>query len=253
MGRFLMRTTVACCADLGERSQQQDRALAVIDGDGAWVIAVADGAGGQHDGARAAEAAISAVPARIGGMGHMRDVMADAARAVQQASLDQARSSATTLAVASWTPEDGLSVAWIGDSAPFLLPADSSGATVHGIIPAATGRLSNAGAAGRVCSLLDDIPLDRYRAAYGDRGGAVVLCSDGAYSPLAYTAWERGGWLNNTWLSNALPPAERADAASVANGILEAARNAGLSDNASVAAAVFSETPEMAQRWDAEM
>ncbi len=107
----------------------QDRALAHIGSDGSWVVAVADGMGGQPRGREAAIAAIRGLPPRIGSADEMHDGFRTADKEVAKltpAHLQFAFSSthmcpAATLCAAAWTPEGGLVVGYAGDTMAALL------------------------------------------------------------------------------------------------------------------------------------
>lgn len=63
-----MRTTtdIAARIETGLRDRQEDRVHGVMNDDGSWVIAAADALGGHPHSDEAAQAAVDAVPDRIG-------------------------------------------------------------------------------------------------------------------------------------------------------------------------------------------
>ncbi len=124
-----LSTEVATRIEQGARKRQEDAVSAVANEDGSWVIAVADGVGGVRRGDEAAPAALAALPQRISGDDEMTAAFAAANRAVRALAppnsmyaLDEdmpgywAVEPVTTLAVAAWTPEQGMTAAWVGDS-----------------------------------------------------------------------------------------------------------------------------------------
>ena len=121
--------TVAALSDVGPWEVNEDRSFtALCAEDGSWVIAVADGLGGLPRGAEAAEAAVAALPSRIGSEADMDRAFVAAHRAVAALAASPAawrfspeRCPMTTLCVAAWTPDGGLIVAQMGDTLPILV------------------------------------------------------------------------------------------------------------------------------------
>ena len=121
--------SVAWLTDVGPRDENQDRAVARLHDDGAWLIAVADGLGGHPRGAEAAQAAIGTLPERIAGSEEMYAAFEAAHHRVFELAPVEARHRfglidqcpATTLCVAAWTPEGGLLMGHAGDTLPVLL------------------------------------------------------------------------------------------------------------------------------------
>ena len=126
--------SLAWISDTGPRDENQDRAVAHLSDDGSWLVAVADGLGGHPRGAEAAEAAISSLPSRVIG----KDGMHAAFRAAHQPVFELApvearrrfgmidRCPATTLCAAAWTPAGWLVVGMAGDTLPVLVWRDDS-------------------------------------------------------------------------------------------------------------------------------
>ena len=114
-----------------------------VNGDRAWVTAVADGLGGHPFGDDAAQASVDALPGPIASVGE-KTAAFDAANAAAwtlhpaMRSRDGGLSSVialTTLVVAACTSEGGLLVPWIGDSMAFAVPIGGGGgwhSTPHG-------------------------------------------------------------------------------------------------------------------------
>lgn len=89
--------SVAWLTEIGPSVENQDRAAVHIGSDGSWLVAVADGMGGQPEGREAAIAAIRGLPRRTSGPEELHDGFA-----------------------AAWTPDDGLLVGYAGDTLPVL-------------------------------------------------------------------------------------------------------------------------------------
>ena len=238
------------------RDENQDRALARLHDDGAWLIAVADGLGGHPRGAEAAQAAIETLPDLIAGSDELYDAFAAAHHRVFELAPEEARHRfglidrcpATTLCVAAWTPSGGLLVGHAGGTLAVLLWRDDQswrgrslgsphrsggdwgylakylGAPL--IWPSQHERM------GDPMELLTEDGIDQHDAPY-----AVVILSDGAWEALVDTAYSRDATpsskLGET-LASLLKPDDR-DANTIATKIMTAARTAGLEDNATVA------------------
>lgn len=181
--------------------------LAEANPDGSWVIAVADGTG---CGARCddvAAAAIGVLPRRIASDSELTQAFADAntmARNLEPGSTSPGEgprddlSPAWTrndlcLAIAAWTPESGLLAGWIGDSIPFLLPANGrrcwAGLPMGMFGTLIVGDFALMPSGGPAPSLLASLRLlsegikrsetDQFAA---DEGLVIAVCSDGAYN-----------------------------------------------------------------------
>ena len=202
-------------------------------GDGSWVIAVADGLGGRPGGGPAALVAMGAVPARIESEERMIAVF-DAANAAVSASEHCGQ---TALAIAAWTPQDGILIRWAGDSLPFVLPVDSSEAL------RATGPVAGSYPVGGFPPPNSDRFHERARslsahelAAINDSAGegvVVVVATDGLCDRLIYTKYEPSGWFGSL-----LSDEKRGNAELAADALIDAAERAGLLDNTAVAVAV---------------
>ena len=247
----------------GKRERQEDAVRAVQNSDSSWMIAVADGTGGGQRTEEAAPAAVRALPSRIASEDEMSVAFAAANAAVRGlAAPETAHKLAedlpgawdaapeTTLVVASWTPEGGLRMAWVGDSMGFLVPLSpgrgwhsapqrmTSGNLligefgVRGVAPspALTERM------GRLSGGKPRDETDQMVTA----GVVVSLLSDGAYK--GYAGISQGFWFSDDPKDNSLgfvlPRHSRRTAESVAAKIMSKARRRGsLDDNASVVVA----------------
>ena len=252
-------TDIATRTEIGPRDRQEDRFRVVENDDGSWVIAVADGLGGHPFGDEAAQAAVDALPERIATVAEMTAAF-DAANAAAWALHPEMRShneglssaiALTTLVVASWTPEGGLLLSWVGDAMGFLVPlGDGPGwhSTPHndplGFISRCIG-MSRAGLdsfdlpPGDVDHLGDDVPEERVGRWIEGGGLLVVLATDGLFPPIL-DAHGRG-WFSDdpddNSLGFALPEDRRAAAADAADTLMDTARFAGLQDNITIAVA----------------
>lgn len=252
-------TDIATRTELGPRDRQEDRVHAVVNADGSWVMAVADGLGGHPFGDEAAQAAVDALPVRIGSAAEM-DAAFDAANAVawglhpEMRSWDEELSSMialTTLVVAAWTPQGGLLVSWIGDSMVFAVPVgDSPGwhSESHndplGFITRCIGMNRAAQDSlnlptGDVGHMSDDVRTDQVEQWMGDGGLLLVLATDGLFSPILQA--HRREWFNDdpgdNSLGFALPMDRRGTAADAADTLMDTARVIGLNDNTTIAVA----------------
>lgn len=253
-------TVLATRSEVGPRDRQEDRVRTVVNNDGSWMMAVADGLGGHPFGDEAAQAAVDALPERISSPAEMAAAF-DAANAATWAlhpemrSPDEGLSSVialTTLVVAAWTPQSGLLVSWVGDSMAFLVPvAGGPGwhSTPHGGPMGFVSRgigMFRAGHGdgyelppGHLENLSDDVPAERVEGWIGDQGLLVVLASDGLFDPVLM-AHDRG-WFgddpDDLSLGFALPPDQRGSADAVADTLMDTAQFAGLIDNTTIAVA----------------
>ncbi len=259
------RASVAAVSDVGPRRVNEDRALAVLDDDGSWLIAVADGLGGHPRGDEAAQAAVDGLPRRIADRAEMVAAFAEADQRVLALTGSGRRTRRvplytlpmSTLTVAAWTPESGLVVAWMGDTLPFVLRSGGNGFAGHvcglphrnpdGTIDACLGMPPGSpGLLHRPVEAEVEIVVEPDPSASPD---AVVVCSDGAWEPFVYyygTDWLAGASGASSGSSDSPDggigsacPADPADADSLAASVLRAAKGMGLNDNATVAAAVW--------------
>ncbi len=244
----------------------------VVNPDGSWVLAVADGVGGVKRGEEAAPAALGALPHRISGEDEMTAAFAAANRSVR--SLAPSHSlypsdedmpgywgvePVTTLAVAAWTPEDGMRAAWVGDSIPFLVPV-AAGRGWHGEPVAMSGGHPVVGEFAvrgdtpapsmlrAMRRMSDTITQDGMDRIAGDRGIIVAVLTDGAYSGCMHRT--TGRWFSDNPDDNSLgfilPAGSRGSADAVADAVIACAWWHGLHDNASAAVAVM--TPRTSAR-----
>ncbi|WP_419554611.1 PP2C family protein-serine/threonine phosphatase [Candidatus Poriferisodalis sp.] len=262
-----LTTDIATRTEIGPRDRQEDRARAVVNPDGSWMIAVADGLGGHPYGDEAAQAAVDTLPERIADVAEMTAAF-NAANAAAWALRPEMRahnegvSSAialTTLVVAAWTPEGGLLLSWIGDSMGFVVPlGGGSGwhSTPHndpfGFISRCIG-MSRAGQdsfdlpPGDVDHLGDDVRGERVDRWIENGGLLVVLATDGLFGPILGAHGRE--WFNDDpdddSLGFALPADRRGTAADAADTLMDTARFAGLQDNITIAVARI--TPEVSE------
>jgi len=251
---------IATRAEIGPRDRQEDRVRTVVNADGSWVMAVADGLGGHPFGDEAAQAATDALPERITSQAELAAAF-DAANAAAWGLHPEMRSpeegvssviALTTLVVAAWTPEGRLLVSWVGDSMAFLVPiAGGTGwhSTPHGgpmgFVSRGIGmfRASEGSTyelpAGHLENLSEDVPAARVQGWIADQGLLVVLATDGLFDPVLLT--HDRGWFgddpDDLSLGFALPPERRDSADTVADTLMDTARFAGLIDNTTIAVA----------------
>ncbi|WP_423923141.1 PP2C family protein-serine/threonine phosphatase [Candidatus Poriferisodalis sp.] len=251
---------IATRSEVGPRDRQEDRVRTVVNADGSWVMAVADGLGGHPFGDEAAQVAVDALPDCITSQSEMAAAF-DAANAAawslhpEMRGPDEGVSSVialTTLVVAAWNPQGGLLLSWVGDSMAFLVPiAGGPGwhSTPHGgpmgfvsrgigmfrASPGSTYELPP----GHLESLSEDVPAARVQDWVRDQGLLVVLATDGLFDPVLM-AHDRG-WFgddpDDLSLGFALPPERRGSAEAVADTLIDTARFAGLIDNTTIAVA----------------
>ena len=247
--------SVASATDVGPRRVNEDRSFtAMSDDDGAWVIAVADGLGGHPRGDEAAQAAVDGLAARIGSRQQMIDAFAAADERVLELSGAARRPWRTplrmfpmsTLAVAAWTPEGGLLIAWTGDTLPFVATAVPGGFGGY-----CAGR-PHRNPDGSIDACLGMPPGPELRAAahpgveFAEQPAeaglpdAVILASDGAWEPMPRDYGVE--WLWDDSPDNGIGSAcgsEAASATDIAASVLSEARRLGLTDNATIAAALW--------------
>lgn len=250
---------IATRTDIGPRDRQEDRFRAVVNPDGSWVVAVADGLGGHPFGDESAQAAVEALPPRIANVNQMSSAF-DAANAAAWALRPRLRSRSheiastialTTLVVAAWTSEGGLLLSWLGDSMGFVLPVrggpgwhssphnDRYGYITRCIGMSRVDRDSYELPPGDVGHMSGSLPREHVDGWIGDGGLLVVLATDGLYGPI-FEAHHREGFNNDSddnSLDFALPAGRRTTAADAAETLMGTARTAGLSDNTTIAVA----------------
>ena len=251
------RASVAAVTDVGPRRVNEDRSSAVLsETDGSWVIAVADGLGGHPRGDEAAQAAVGGLPTRVASQAEMVTAFADADRRVlaladtgsQQRRVRLSMLPMSTLCVAAWTPEGGLLIGWMGDTLPFILRARDGGFSGYccgmphrnrdGSIEACLGMPPGPP------SLLHE-PIEVQIGIVSEanpaaRPDGVVICSDGAWEPPVYR--HSAAWLVDKTPGEGIGSACEPGAAGawdIAGSVLRNAKNLGLNDNATVAAALW--------------
>lgn len=160
---------------------------------------------------------------------------------------------ATTLSVAAWTPEDGLVVGIAGDTRVVALWLDNDG--WHG---RPVGRPHRSGGEfGYLIRYLgaprqwpplratnrdpmDVLTDDDIEAPLDLTAFSILVASDGAWEPIASKAKRPAA----DAIAAVLNPTD-SDAHTIAGRVLDAARNAGLTDNATIATAcITSSTPD---------
>ena len=249
--------SVAWITDLGPRSENQDRALAHIGSDDSWIVAVADGMGGQPRGREAAIAAIRGLPLRIGSADEMHDGFRAADKEVAELTpehLKFTRSSAhmcpaATLCASAWTPDGDLVVGYAGDTMSALLWRTGKSwdgralgfphRTRHGAISRSVGLPgvwpdSHDGDHRRM-DIFDKDDLEVPSADY-----AIAVMSDGVWEPILREKYGDGEMPEGDPFGPAVAAAlkhDDHDANTLASRIMDAARTAGLEDNATVAVA----------------
>ena len=249
--------SVAAVTDIGPRRVNEDRALAVLDdGDGSWVIAVADGLGGHARGEEAAQAAVEGLPPRIVSADEMAVAFGEANERVLaltgpdmwQRPLPLSMFPMSTLCVAAWTPEGGLLIGWMGDTLPFLATARREGSSgFSGFLCGRPHRVP--GGSIEIC--LGMPPVGGAQDAgsveveiIGESGNgvqpdSVILASDGAWEPFVYAHGVE--WFSDDSAGGGIGAAcgsQAGTAEDIATRILDEARRLGLNDNATVAVAL---------------
>ncbi len=267
--------TVAARSDPGPREVNEDRSFTALSAeDGSWVIAVADGLGGLPRGAEAAEAAVAALPSRIASEADMAQAFVAAHRAVAALAPSPTawrsspeRCPMTTLCVAAWTPEGGLVVAHAGDTLPFLVgwrdPARADGGLLGVPHRNPFGGLQSCLGADVPCTKPDLGGAELSLVTVQDDDGefALAVARESDFESLI-PALSAGEWAvvmasDGVW-EKFLPGPDDADgygvydvcerivvfvgpagspAGRIAEGLLAAARDRGLDDNATVAVA----------------
>ena len=255
---------VASCVHIGPREVQQDRVIAHVHNDGSWVIAVFDGLGGHARGDEAAQAAADVFPTRIDGSGEMHSAIRTANAAVWNlldeeghAPNDMAfqrrwpgrHEPLTTVAAAAWTPQSGLQTAWMGDSVLFFVPlragvpgahSEPQGSWDSPIMDNSLGFTSEPEKTS--VGSMSDAALTSFNEQIDGTGLLVIAATDGLFDPLRISQYGRGGRFSaaphDNSISFAIPEQARSDPSSVASALMEAAREAGLHDNAAVAVAL---------------
>ena len=246
--------SVATVSDIGPRRVNEDRALgALAEEDGSWVIAVADGLGGHTRGDEAAQAAVEGLPRRIASPEDMAVAFGEANERVLaltgpeswQRNLPLFMFPMSTLTVATWTPEGGLLIGWMGDTLPFVASAGPGGfggyccgrphRSPDGSIDICLGMPPMHGGEG---AGLVEVEIVGESGA-GSRPDAVILASDGAWEPFVYASGAE--WLSDDSTSGGIGAAcgpSAGTAQDIADRVLTEAVRLGLNDNATIAVAL---------------
>ena len=246
---------MAAVSDIGPRRVNEDRAFtSLADGDGSWVIAVADGLGGHTRGDEASQAAVEGLPERIASADEMAVAFGEANERVLaltgpetwQKNLPLFMFPMSTLCLAAWTPAGGLLIGWMGDTLPFLAKEGSSGFSGFlcgrphripgGSIEICLG-MPPTGAAQDAGSVEVEIIGESGAGSHPD---AVILASDGAWEPFVYQHGVE--WLSDESSGKGIGAAcgtGASTAEDVANNILAGAVGLGLNDNATIAVALW--------------
>lgn len=251
----------ATMQDIGPREEQQDRSVAYFnDSDRSWVIAVFDGLGGHAGGAEAAQAAADAIPARIGDAQEMIFAVQQANSAVRALGADKSKweensrfvwglAPATTIAVAAWTPQNGLQAAWVGDSVLFFVPVKEGAPGLHSQpqgswdSPVMDNALGLDDALGPFhIGTMSQGDLDVLNACIDNDGLLAIAATDGLFDPLRLSEYgERGRFSDeprDNSLGFAIPAEARSSAYVTAAALMTAACAETLNDNAAVAVAL---------------
>ena len=252
-GQSGRRATVAALTDAGPREVNEDRMFTSISGDGAWVIAVADGLGGHTRGDEAAQAAVESLPERIDTedameavftVAHERVLALSGPPAEQDRRAPLSAFPMSTLCVAAWTLEGGLLIGWMGDTIPFVVHPGPDGYWGY------CSGYPHRGYFGAIESCLGmppeqgGFPIDTGEAEIirwsedDEMPEALIIASDGVWEPLALE-YGSAEWLlddSPAGVGSAYPP-DADDAMDVARGVLARARRLGLNDNATIAVA----------------
>ena len=222
----------------GPRTGNEDRVLTAARDDSSWVIAVADGFGGNPLGGEAAEAALAGFPDRVGSAEEMLAAVrsANARVAALSPDMDPLRvwsGPLTTLAVAAWSEEGGLVLCSVGDSMVAVIPPTGSDVRPR-LIGAAVGR-DDDGALGSALGLHQEleqsgIEIEAVGSETADDVAAVICATDGAWEAMISGLADTPAF---AWADRLRENPERA-----ASALVEWAREGGLTDDASVAVAV---------------
>ena len=255
---------VATLTDIGPREVQQDRAIAHIDGDGSWVVAVFDGLGGHDRGDEAAQAAADAFPARIDGPTEMNAAIAAANSAVWDLLPEDVHvprtlgplshwpagfEPLTTAAAAAWTPHGGLQTAWLGDSVLFFVPmrpgvpgmhSEPQGSWDSPIMNNALGFTPEPEDTSIGSMSEDDLAV--LTGHIESDGLLVIAATDGLFDPIRIARYGPRGRFSadphDNSIGFAIPEPQRSSARAVATALMQAARVEGLHDNAAIAVAL---------------
>ena len=245
-------------------TNSRTRAIAQVNDDGSWVIAVFDGLGGHARGAEAAQAAADVFPTRIGGTAEMHAAVNAANDAVWALLPEDEHverrmglrhywpatfEPMSTVAAAAWTPQSGLVTAWLGDSVLFFVPvrADTPGmhSEPHG--PWDSSQVDYAlgwsfvAPPENIGAMTDD-DIEILNGHIDGEGLVVVAATDGLFDPIRHAKYGHRGRFSENASDNsigfAVPHEARSSAHSTATALMDSAVRHKLRDNAAVAVAL---------------